>query len=139
MSPRTKQDLQNRVASALVELKATGFSNKRAGDKIGVTENTIKNWIDGKTVPDSYQLQKIAEVTGKSIDWFYGEDISSYKVVEPSPSYGSDREIGRLEGRIESLEKEIEWYRTRVETILRQHCSGDFKNKHDSNTNVHKG
>jgi hypothetical protein len=33
----------------------------------------VRNWVNCKTIPDAVQLAKIAELTGKSVTWFYGD------------------------------------------------------------------
>jgi transcriptional regulator with XRE-family HTH domain len=38
-----------------------------------VTEQTLHNWINGNSVPDALQLKELARITGKALDYFYGE------------------------------------------------------------------
>ena len=137
MSDRAEKNLLKRIVDSLKTLKDQGLSNRAVGEKIGVTENTIKNWIDGKTSPSAIQLQKIAELAGKNTAWFYGESDVSLKVAEPKAPYGSD-ELAMMRGQIRAMESEIQWYRSRVEDALGR-CSRRSKNNHNSNTRSHTG
>ena len=45
-----------------------GFTQKEAGQRLGVTSVTLGNWEKGKTFPKASQLLKIAELYGVRID-----------------------------------------------------------------------
>lgn len=116
MSQSSADSLMERISDSLKQLKNQGLSNAKIGDRIGVTENTIKNWIDRKTSPNAHQLQIIADLTGKDLLWFYNK-APVVGVNEQIAAYApmlSDREIGRLEGKIEELEKQVIRYEKRL-------------------------
>jgi len=37
----------------------------------GVSEQTVRNWAQGKSEPDATQLHAIADLTGKPLDFFF--------------------------------------------------------------------
>lgn len=46
----------------------TGLSQKEFGERLGVSESTISNWLSGKQAPDLHRLVAIATVLGVSTD-----------------------------------------------------------------------
>lgn len=45
-----------------------GYTQKRAAELIGVTEDTIGNWERGKSYPDALHIRKIQEAYGVRYD-----------------------------------------------------------------------
>lgn len=72
----TLQMIGSRINSALV------FSNKRQKElaaNLGVTDNTISYFCNGKRVPNTGQIIKIARFFNVSSDWLLGlSDVKSY-------------------------------------------------------------
>ena len=120
----SKENLSAKIKEAI---RLSELMKKDIADSCGVTTETLRNWEKGKQLPDALQIKKIADITQNNLAWFYGEDVS-LSVSEPRASYGSSREIGRLEGKVETLQEELNWYKTEIRDLLSK-CSEGFKNK----------
>jgi transcriptional regulator with XRE-family HTH domain len=71
---------RERVSIALIEYKRDNkTSNAKIGLIIGVTENTISNWIEKTSGPTPPQLKKIADITRKDLQWFLINESESEK------------------------------------------------------------
>lgn len=42
--------------------------------ELNIAEKTIYNWKSGKSLPDAMELEKLATLAGKNIQWFFGND-----------------------------------------------------------------
>lgn len=58
-----------------------GFSYIQIGEKLNVSENTIGNWVRGKSTPDLIQLNQLAIFCHKKLGWFLGEDAEENKIT----------------------------------------------------------
>jgi len=43
-------------------IKGKGYKQKFLAEKIGVTEVTLSNWVNGKTVPKDKHILKLSQV-----------------------------------------------------------------------------
>lgn len=66
-------DHKSRFKERLAEV-IQGDSNSSFARKCGVTETTIRKYLNGSAYPRASTLQKISQVTGKSIAWLLGEE-----------------------------------------------------------------
>lgn len=83
------------LSSRLKESReALGVSQRQAAELIGVTENTVYRYEAGKVAPSNTTLKAIAQVYGKSAEWFLGENQRA--VAERGPEYLTDDERGIL-------------------------------------------
>ena len=55
---------------AAIEKK--GLNKTKLATKLGVTDETIRNWEIGKTIPNMLHIWILSELTGQTIDYFYG-------------------------------------------------------------------
>lgn len=61
----------------------TRKSKQNIADMIGVSVRTINYWCSGRSLPNIMELHKIAEVTGKTVPWFYGiESTADTKLLD---------------------------------------------------------
>lgn len=51
--------------------EAAGMSQEQLADAVGVTRNTVYNLESESTKPKADTLWRIAQATGKSLDWFF--------------------------------------------------------------------
>ena len=58
-----------------------GVSNYKLAKSIGCSQSTIANWVEGKTLPDSETLLKIASYFNVSTDYLLG-DQNNIKVYD---------------------------------------------------------
>ena len=56
-------------------IEKSGLKKKYIAKKIGVVDNTMTNWVLGKTTPNIIQAQKLSRILGlKSIDELFNGD-----------------------------------------------------------------
>jgi transcriptional regulator with XRE-family HTH domain len=68
------------------ELRRLGYSNPAAGMRLDVSKETVRNLRGGKTEPTASVLMKLAEMSGRSVEWFvYGR--------EPEPGLTDDERM----------------------------------------------
>ncbi|EOL5138197.1 helix-turn-helix domain-containing protein, partial [Escherichia coli] len=51
-------------------LQETGWSQAELARRIGVTQQTVQQWVSGKATPKASSLDKLVEVTGHPLHWF---------------------------------------------------------------------
>jgi len=59
-----------RICIAACRVNA-GQTQTEFAEKIGVTQNTVCNWENGKSEPDLSQLRKISELSGIPMDFIF--------------------------------------------------------------------
>lgn len=113
-------------------------SRKEFATYLGVPSPTYNHWESGK-IPPQHILLKLSEL-GLNLNWFFtGEgDMIGKNIV-------SERELGRLEGKIETLQEQIERYEKRIdkydsrmENVLKKCEKVFFKSGDVSNYSIHK-
>lgn len=77
--------------------KAQGFSQEELANRINVVRQTVSKWENGKSVPDSEMLVKIAEVLNTTVN----ELLESHKEKE------SVTDIEELAAKVEIIDKQI--------------------------------
>ena len=67
--PRTQLGQRLRQAR-----RYAGLTQLAAGEKIGVDPNTIARYEAGRITPSSPALFAMAQIYGRPVEWFYGEE-----------------------------------------------------------------
>ncbi len=63
------------VAERIKELmKVEGISQYALAKKLGISQSTICNWLNGKKEPSIESLWKIADFFGETIDYIVGRE-----------------------------------------------------------------
>lgn len=65
------RDVGSRMKSAA---KEAGFDAQRIANEMGVAMQSVYNWWKGTREPGLLKLSRYADITGKQIGWFFGED-----------------------------------------------------------------
>lgn len=73
-------------------------------DEVGITRQTLRNYLTEKSKVDVVTLEKIASFFGVSISYFF-EDEPTQTLNEPQNVYNSKKKY--IEQRIEDLEQRI--------------------------------
>jgi transcriptional regulator with XRE-family HTH domain len=100
-----------KIIKALCDEK--GITLSKLALDIGCSATTATGWKRG-SVPKHETLTKIANYFGVSVKYLRGEPDQPPKAAFST----NDKEIGRLEGRIEQLEKQVQGYETRISEVL---------------------
>ena len=63
------------VAERIKELmKVEGISQYALAKKLGISQSTICNWLNGKKEPSIESLWKLADFFGETIDYIVGKE-----------------------------------------------------------------
>ncbi|EOW3194175.1 helix-turn-helix domain-containing protein [Escherichia coli] len=71
-------------------LQETGWSQAELARRIGVTQQTVQQWVSGKATPKASSLDKLVEVSGHPLHWFLlppeeGEQIFTPDTMKIGP------------------------------------------------------
>lgn len=110
-------------------LHETNWSQAELARKLGVSQQTVQQWVSGKSTPKPGNLDKLTEVTGYPPYWFIlppdeeGVDIPMkamtskqkkvLKLLDDLPESDTDQIIRDMEQR-------TDFYRRKVEELLRE-------------------
>ena len=64
-------------------LKETGWSQAELARRIGVTRQTVQQWVNGKSTPKPTSIDKLVEVTGYPPYWFMLPPDDGDQMVTP--------------------------------------------------------
>ena len=64
-------------------LKETGWSQAELARRVGVTQQTVQQWVNGKSTPKPTSIDKLVEVTGHPPYWFMLPPDEGDQVVTP--------------------------------------------------------
>lgn len=64
-------------------LKETGWSQTELARRVGVTQQTVQQWVNGKSTPKPTSIDKLVEVTGHPPYWFMLPPDDGDQVVTP--------------------------------------------------------
>ncbi len=53
-------------------MQAEGISQYALAKKLGISQSTISNWLNGKKEPSIESLWKLADYFGESVDYIIG-------------------------------------------------------------------
>ncbi|EOI6872143.1 helix-turn-helix domain-containing protein [Yersinia enterocolitica] len=67
MKSKTVEISQFRIAKLLQE---KGWGQSDLAQKIGVSAQTVQQWVSGKSTPKPANLDKLSEITGFPVHWF---------------------------------------------------------------------
>ena len=67
----------NRIKRLIKEQNTT---QDWVSDKIGVSYRTFHNWIYNKRLPDAFQIQRIAETLGVSVEYLVGAKVPDFEI-----------------------------------------------------------
>ena len=86
-------------------MQKLSLNQKQLADLLGITQPAVSKYLKNRPPPANI-LYKIAQLSGKSMEWFLTGDLESmiYKVSEPENTY--DGRL-KLEKKISLLPKEI--------------------------------
>ena len=85
--------------------KLKGWGQEQLASRLEVSTGAVGNWEIGPKLPTAENLGKIAVLLDVSTHWLlYGEeknnprlDVSGHRLVEPSPVYRVNEEVGAAE------------------------------------------
>lgn len=86
---------------------SAGLTQEEMASVLGVTLAAVASWENGRSFPRPRTLQKLSEVTGKSLEFLNGaEELAS--VRERHVPYGvSSESVRAVLGRVEMAQKEL--------------------------------
>lgn len=106
-------------------LQETGWSQAELARRIGVTQQTVQQWVSGKATPKASSLDKLVEVTGHPLHWFLlppeeGEQIFTPDTMKIGPR---QRELLRAFSAFPEEDQEKCFKKSKTRKINgRNHC-----------------
>ncbi|WP_367971638.1 XRE family transcriptional regulator [Vibrio scophthalmi] len=79
-----QMDIKNRFIKRLEEAM-NGEANVAFAQKCGISEATVRKYRKGETTPNLENLEAIANVSHKPIEWFLSEQIDAIEVTVEKP------------------------------------------------------
>ncbi|EPP7681206.1 helix-turn-helix domain-containing protein [Yersinia enterocolitica] len=79
MKSKTIEISQYRIGKLLQE---KGWGQSDLAQRIGVSPQTVQQWVSGKSTPKPKNLDKLSEVTGLPVHWFL-MDINPNEKADP--------------------------------------------------------
>lgn len=64
-------------------LKDTGWSQAELARRIGVTQQTVQQWVHGRSSPKPASIDKLVEVTGHPAHWFMLPPTEGDQITTP--------------------------------------------------------
>jgi len=104
--------IKSRVTDAIKVLSDNGLSKQKIANHFNLKEGMIRHWEAGRAVPKAADLKKLADLVEWDIGYFFKDAIPK-KHKQKIVSSGLEMKIiiGKLEGRIEELEKKVKEYK----------------------------
>ena len=85
---KIEKDLNERVGKNIKwALKGSALSQSKAAAMLGISRQTLSNYMSGSTPIDIEKLLKIAEITGKTVSQFYMDPDYEYAISNDSDQY----------------------------------------------------
>ena len=86
--------------------KEVDLTQEDMAKKIGITKSAYGYYEQGKTIPDAYTLEKLADIFGVSTDYLLGKtDLRNYNDYKPTITEKDERNIQRdLERMMEDID-----------------------------------
>jgi transcriptional regulator with XRE-family HTH domain len=119
-----------------------GWTQRDMAEKIGVSHKAYAAYEQGNSEPSMETLKRLGALGFNSelvVLFNIGPDVPAI-VTEAKPEYGpsTDRVIGRLEGKVEALEKECQFFREEIRQVLNE-CAEGQRNGKKNNTPISSG
>lgn len=106
MTKKNEQIVGKKIKAAMIE---ADLSPKELAKKLGITQAAISRWIVGKGNPKVSTLQKFAEATGKTLNYFFdNNNIGDNNTIAIGGQKDNSAAIELLRKDIELLKKEID-------------------------------
>jgi transcriptional regulator with XRE-family HTH domain len=100
------KSLKGRIVQAR---SASGISQMKLAENLGIHVTTLNKYERGKRVPDAGTLSRIVDVTGCSSGWLLtGDDTKGGKTFEGEREEVTTKYISLLEQNVKKLEQENE-------------------------------
>ena len=80
---------QKRVSERIIVImQKLSLNQKQLADLLGITQPAVSKYLHDR-IPPAQILFKIAQISGKSMEWFLTGDSAnlSYRIAEPGMSY----------------------------------------------------
>jgi len=97
---------KSRVSERIDEImQKLNLNQQQLADLLGVTQPAVSKYLSNR-IPPANILFKLAQLSGKSMEWFLTGNFGNlkYKVAEPTDTYDAGL---KLEKKISLLPKEI--------------------------------
>lgn len=107
MTEKKEKDFIKKLKLAMLE---SGLTQTDLAKKIGITQSSINKWIDGTNNPKLSTLEKVAQATGKPVNYFFDNSPvgDGNNIVHGSHNQTACKDTVSLEKEIELLKAKQE-------------------------------
>ena len=117
-------------------IKDAGLTQQKLADKLGITNPVINVWVTGKRNPRPDTLQKIAEITGRPVNYFFdnstdvkGNNNVVGKNIKVAPDVDLQKDVKLLSVQVELLNAKIKLLEEEIKKMKRNNYLYDADNK----------
>lgn len=107
MTEKKEKDFIKKLKLAMLE---SGFNQVSLAKKIGIKSNSVSQWLTGKNNPKLSTLEKVAQATGKPVNYFFDNSPvgDGNNIVHGNHNSVKAKETATLEKEIELLKAKQE-------------------------------
>lgn len=110
MTRKKETKLIKNLQLAMLE---AGLNQTKLAKKLGLSVNSVSQWLSGKANPKISTLEDIAKITGKPVNYFFANSNNNTIGNNNSPSV-QNIEIELMKKDIIILKKEVEILKSRI-------------------------
>ena len=118
----TKAGFGEKITEAIEKSKRT---IEFLAETMGISVKTITRWKKGETLPDLYQISKLAELLDKKVQWFF-------MVEEPTSSPEPTESILELKRDRDAWRAEAEEWKGRCKALEEKKCTVSKQKRHST-------
>lgn len=117
MTEKKEKDFIKKLKLAMLE---SGFNQVSLAKKIGIKSNSVSQWLTGKNNPKLSTLEKVAQATGKPVNYFFDNSPvgDGNNIVHGNHNSVEAKETATLEKEIELLKAKQEVQRLAIANLM---------------------
>lgn len=118
----TKKENENVIKQIKIAMAEMGLNQTSLAKKVGVKPNTVSQWLTGINSPKMDTLKKVAQATGKPVNYFFDNSTSvlgNHNNVGKNIQSGSDvtKDIKLLFAQVELLTAKMQLLEEKLKSL----------------------
>lgn len=119
----TRNEDKNIIKKIKIAMAEMGLNQTTLAKKLGVKPNTVSQWLTGTNTPQMATLKKVAQATGKPVNYFFDNSVSvkgNSNVVGKNNKASSDdlqKDIQLLSTKVELLAAKLQILETEIKAL----------------------
>lgn len=108
------------IAKNLIKLlKLNNLTQKQLAEKLDIKLQVVNRWVNGKALPTTKSLDKLASVFGVPVSYFYN-DINNSGIINNGNNNNNSIQNSTINKEIELLNRELEVQKKEIELLKEQ-------------------